>query len=233
MSSSSEEKLSVLKAVIFDYGDVLCLPPGAEEVEASARIFDISADLFRVLWSRHRDEYDRGDLSPEEYWRKFADEAGKAIDADQLHELDQRDMAMWSHPNPAMVAWLENLSTTGMKTAVLSNMHAGMIQHVRGNFRWLDRVNWTTFSAEVRLIKPQPEIYEHCLQGLAVAPSESLFIDDRDVNLAAARAMGIHGIQYKSMIQLRGQLEAAGFPTLPLDSQAHIGAVKSDRSASG
>ena len=63
MAANGEDKLANLKAVIFDYGDVLCLPPTGEEIEASARIVGISSDLYRVLWSRHRDVYDRGDIS--------------------------------------------------------------------------------------------------------------------------------------------------------------------------
>jgi 2-haloacid dehalogenase len=69
----------------------------------------------------------------------------------------------------------------------------------------------------VRLIKPDPLIYEHCVRGLDVARSEALFIDDRLVNIEAARVVGIHGIQFKSTAQLRIELEAAGFPILPQD----------------
>jgi putative hydrolase of the HAD superfamily len=232
MSNTDQENLANVKAVIFDYGDVLCFRPPAEEIEASAQILDIPPDLFQVLWSRHRDLYDRGDLSRESYWQKFAEDAGTSIDAGQLRELAQRDVAMWSRLNPGMVGWLEDLSITGIKTAVLSNMHADMVQYARQNFQWLKRLNWMTFSAEVRSIKPQPAIYEHCLQGLGVAPSESLFIDDREVNLAGARAMGIHGIQFKSIAQLRHDLDAAGFPTLPPDTPRRTGRVKEDRSVS-
>ena len=216
MPGDGQDMLSNVTAVIFDYGDVLCLPPTGEEIEASARILGISSDFYRVLWSRNRDAYDRGDISPEAYWRLFAEEAGNPVDAAaHLHELNQLDVAMWSRPNPGMLAWLQELSAAGIKTAILSNMHAGMIQHARQNFRWLDWLNWQTLSAEVRSIKPEPAIYEHCLRGLSVAATESLLIDDREVNLLAARSMGIHGIQYKSMAQLRNDLQTAGFATLP------------------
>jgi len=218
MSFDNQENLVGLKAVIFDYGNVLCLPPTPEQVDASARVFGISTDMFRVLWSRNRDQYDRGDISPEVYWSKFAEDAGKSLDGGKLRELAERDVAMWSRTNPVMIAWLEELSAAGIKTAILSNMHIDMVQHARQNFKWLGLFNWKTFSAEVRLIKPDPAIYEHCLRGLKVAPSDCLFIDDREVNLAAARAMGIHGIQHKSMIQLRNDLKAAGFPTVPPDT---------------
>lgn len=218
MSGSGNNKLSNLKAVIFDYGEVLCLPPRPEEIEGSAQILGTPSDLFWTLWHRHRDPYDRGDLSPEAYWGRVAEDAGRSIDSSQVRKLADRDLVMWSHLNPAMLGWREQLSAAGMKTAVLSNMNPEMVQYARQNFPWLKRVNLATFSAEVRLIKPDHAIYEHCLRGLGVAPSETLFIDDRDVNLAAARAMGIHGVQFKSIAQLKNDLDAAGFPTLPSDT---------------
>jgi putative hydrolase of the HAD superfamily len=217
MSFNGRGRLSNLKAVIFDYGDVLCVPPTSQDIEGSAQILGITPDLFWTLWHRHRDPYDRGDLSSEIYWRRVAEDAGRFLNDGQLRVLAERDVAMWSRLNPTMLNWREELSAAGMKTAVLSNMHADMVQHARRNFSWVEQLNFATFSAEVRLIKPEPAIYEHCLRGLGVAPAQSLFIDDREVNLAAARALGIHGIQYKSMAQLRNDLEAAGFPTLPPD----------------
>ena len=217
MSVNGQKNLSNLKAIIFDYGEVLCLPPTPEEVEGSARILGISDDAFRDLWGRNRDLYDRGDLSPEIYWRKLAEDAGAMLGPPQLQELSERDVAMWSRVNPAMVAWLETLSSEGIKTAVLSNMHIAMVQHARRTFRWLELVHCTTLSAEVRLIKPDPAIYELCLRGLDVAPSDSLLIDDRELNIAAARTMGMHAVQFQSMAQLRSELEQAGFPILPSD----------------
>lgn len=212
--------LASVKAIIFDYGDVLCLRPTTEDIEGSARVLGISVDSFRELWGHNRDQYDRGDLSPETYWRKLAEDAGTTLDASQLDDLYERDVAMWSRLNSDMLSWLSALSSAGMKTAVLSNMHMGMVQHARRAFQWLDRVNFMTLSAEVRLIKPDPAIYEHCLRGLGAAPSDSLFIDDREVNISAARDLGIHAVQFQSIAQLRSELEQGGFPILPLDASS-------------
>jgi putative hydrolase of the HAD superfamily len=220
MANKNGGTLSNMKAVVFDYGEVLCRAPKEHQIEAIAKMFDLSPERYRVLWSRNRDLFDRGDLSAEEYWRKFAEDAGKAIDAEGLRDLAERDVAMWSDVNPEMIAWLEELSRAGIKTAVLSNMHADMADYARHNFRWLVGLNCVTLSAEVRSIKPHPEIYEHCLQGLKTSPAETLFIDDREVNVKAAQAMGIHGIQFKSLPQLRSELQAAGFPVLPPEDKA-------------
>jgi len=217
MSDNDVKNLSNVNAIIFDYGNVLCLQPTAEDIEGSAQILGISPDSFRELWGRNRDLYDRGDLSGEEYWNKFAEDARTNLDASQLQGLYERDVTMWSRLNPDMVGWLSALSAAGMQTAVLSNMHMGMVQHARHAFQWLDGVNVKTFSAEVRLIKPDPAIYEHCLRSLNCVPSDALFIDDREVNVQAARAIGIHALQFQSLAQLRSELQQANFLILPMD----------------
>jgi putative hydrolase of the HAD superfamily len=220
MSVNSKRDLTNVEAIIFDYGDVLCLRPTPEDIAGSAHILGISADLFSKLWGRNRDLYDRGDLSAETYWRKFAEDVGTTLDEAQLRELYERDIAMWSRLNHDMLAWLAALASAGLKTAVLSNMHMGMVQHARRTFQFLRRVSFTTFSAEVRLIKPDPAIYEHCLRGLGVPPSDSLFIDDRDINIEAARALGIHAVQFQSLAQLRNELEQRKFFILPSENRA-------------
>jgi beta-phosphoglucomutase-like phosphatase (HAD superfamily) len=49
------------------------------------------------------------------------------------------------------------------------------------------------FSSEIRKIKPDQEIYRHCLQLLNCTASEALFIDDREANVIAARRERDHG----------------------------------------
>ena len=47
MSDNGAKNLSNVKAIIFDYGDVLCLQPTTDDIEGSAQILGISADSFR------------------------------------------------------------------------------------------------------------------------------------------------------------------------------------------
>ena len=56
----------------------------------------------------------------------------------------------------------------------------------------MEHFDHVTFSCELRLFKPQAEIYEHSFRGLKVAPEETLFIDDRQENVDGARAVGMH-----------------------------------------
>ena len=78
---------SKIKAVILDYGEVLCYAPTAEEMGRMAAPFGMAPVPFRQLWDRDRLRYDRGDLSPEEYWSALAKSAGAQLTPEQFAQL--------------------------------------------------------------------------------------------------------------------------------------------------
>ena len=204
------------RGLILDYGEVLCLKPTLEQIERMAAIFGISAGHFMKLYERNRREYDRGDFSPERYWFSFADEPGLRLRADQISLLRECDVEMWSNTDPAMIDWLNAVHQSGIRTALLSNMPNDMIARVRNSFSWTNHFDSLVFSYEKRLAKPEAAIYERCLTELGTSPDQTMFVDDRDVNVRAARNLGIQAIHFKSLRQLRAQLEALRFPVLPL-----------------
>jgi putative hydrolase of the HAD superfamily len=148
----------------------------------------------------------------------LAEDAGTVLRPGQMEEICELDMTMWSHVNPTMVDWARRLGSSRMKVGLLSNMHPDMVAHVRKQFAWIQSFDCVTFSGEVKMVKPDPAIYEHTLRGLGVTAPEALFLDDREINVQAARALGITAIQFQSIEQLRSDLETEGFAILPTNS---------------
>ena len=208
-------KPPVIRAVILDFGEVLCHHPSAETIGCLAFLFQMDPRTFLPTYLETRAPYDRGDLLAGEYWQKFAEQAGVKITAEAIEQARQLDLELWSDINAAMILWVQQLHAAGFKTAILSNMPTDMATHVRNNFAWISHFDHHIFSGEVRSVKPEPAIYQHCIDALGVQPTEALFIDDRDVNLGQARAAGIHGIRFQSVDQLREDLQALGFTILP------------------
>jgi putative hydrolase of the HAD superfamily len=204
-----------IKAVIFDYGEVLCHRPTGEELRQMASILNAKDESFRALWERNRPAFDRGDLTAEVYWSMFADDTGVALDPKQLADLRKLDVEMWAKVNPTMVDWAQRLRAKGFKIAILSNMHPDMVEHCRSNFPWVNEFHFQTFSADVRMVKPDAAIYQHTLDGLGVSAREALFIDDREPNIVAAHKLGINAIRFLSVRQLRDELQEMKFPVLP------------------
>ncbi len=207
---------SRINAVILDYGEVLCHRASDEEFHRMAKLFGTEEKAFRTLWEKNRGAYDRGDITAEAYWTAMAEDTGVSIDAEELDQVFKWDIEMWANINAQMVTWLRQLRRAEIKTALLSNMHPAMISYLRENFDWLGLFDFKTFSAEVRMIKPDRAIYEHTLRGLGAKAEETLFVDDREINVRAARELGIHAVRFQSMEQLRRELEAMGFPVLPV-----------------
>jgi putative hydrolase of the HAD superfamily len=206
-----------IRAVILDYGQVLARSATREDFERMAKMFHMSFEVFYPLWESSRDIYDRGDLTPEEYWLKLAAQADTQIDHKQIEILRNIEIEIWGNVDQVMLDWVSQLRAAGLKTGLLSNMPRDLVTYLRANCAWIESFAFTTFSSEVGLIKPDPAIYEHTLHGLAVSASEALFVDDREINTRAAHVLGIHAIQFRSVAQLKSDLQVLGFPIRPAD----------------
>lgn len=57
------------------------------------------------------------------------------------------------------------------------------------------------------MMKPEKEAFLEVLKTTQAHPDETLFIDDSEVNIAAARALGMHAIQFESAEQLNRELQ--------------------------
>jgi putative hydrolase of the HAD superfamily len=204
------EMQSPIKAVILDYGEVLCHGPAPRYIEGMSAIFKLSPQAFRAIYDRHRLPYDRSDYSPEVYWSKFEEETNLKLTASQLHQLREWDVEMWSDVDPAMLAWVDTLRAHKLKLALLSNMHADMALHFRRHFDWANKFDTAVLSAEICSVKPEPGIYLRTVEALGVRPGEALFIDDRERNTRGADQVGIKAIRFESIAQLARELERLG-----------------------
>jgi putative hydrolase of the HAD superfamily len=206
---------SPIRAVILDFGEVLCLRPDPEIMARMARILGIEPESFLERYVESRGPYDQGLLTPEEYWNRFAEGAGISADAGLIEKLRAMDLAMWSRMNAEMIDWLKTLHEAGLTTALLSNMQHDMAAHARKNFAWLQNFDHQLLSCELRLIKPDVEIFERTIERIGARPEQALFVDDRKANVEAAKATGLRAIQFVSVGELRSDLREIGFGILP------------------
>ena len=132
-------------------------------------------------------------------------------------ELNLWDARMWTTENPAMVGWQLELKQRGLLTAILSNMGDNVHANLKREFGWLSRFDVLVWSYQLGIAKPDAAIYRQLLKQLGTKPEETLFIDDREVNVEAARGLGMPAIQFSTVEQLRSELIAQGLDAeLPL-----------------
>ena len=65
-------------------------------------------------------------------------------------------------------------------------------------------------SGEVELLKPDPAIYYLALDRFGLRPADALFIDDREINVDAALAVGMAAHLFIDAADLKARLEAEG-----------------------
>jgi HAD superfamily hydrolase (TIGR01509 family) len=96
-------------------------------------------------------------------------------------------------------------------------MGDSVLANMKREFDWLDRFDLLVWSFELGLVKPDPGIYHYLLEKLGTAPEETLFLDDKLLNVEAALALGIRALEFSTVDRLRADLIAAGLDCeLPL-----------------
>ena len=197
---------------------VLTGPRDEEALAALHRLTSMSPERFEDHYWVNRHAYDEGKLTGLAFWERFVREAGVVGgSADLIEELNHWDARMWTTENREMLAWQLRLKERGMRTAILSNMGDNVLANMQRTFDWLPRFDVLVWSYQLRMAKPEPAIYLHVLKELDVRPEEALFLDDKLVNVEAARALGMRALEFSTVEKLRRDLVAAGLDSeLPL-----------------
>ena len=193
MADESNIKIS---AVLFDYGMVLSSVPEEQDWRKLELVLGAEQEKFQAAYWKYRDAYDRGALGAATYWETVARDLGKTFDAEILRALIDADTVVWTRPNAETMEWAARLNRAGIKTGILSNIGDAMELGVLGRFPALAEFGHLTFSHQLGIAKPDTEIYRHAMEGLGVAAGEILFVDDREENIEAARAVGMVAVQY-------------------------------------
>jgi putative hydrolase of the HAD superfamily len=202
---------------------VLTGQPNVQAHDAMVRMTGLTVERFEELYWADRHAYDEGKLTGTTFWQKLARDGGLALSAEQIEELNRLDGVYWTTQNPAMVAWQGQLKAAGLRTGILSNMGDTVLASIEREFAWLANFDVLVWSFQLGMAKPDPAIYQYILEKLGTEAEETLFIDDKRVNIEAARALGMVGVEFTTIEKLRTDLLAAGFEgMLPIPAVAQV-----------
>ena len=105
-------------------------------------------------------------------------------------------------------SWIEEYKKRGYRVLFLSNYS----DYVRGaNMKALDFVkkfDGGVWSCDVKMIKPDINIYLKMITDFNLIPEQCLFIDDKIVNLRPADKLGIKCVHYRSYLQAKRDVES-------------------------
>ncbi len=165
-----------------------------------------AADFWPVYW-RHRDELDKGLVRVLEYWQRVAADLGTTWDLTTIQRLWAVDFRSWFSVEPGTVRVIDALRAGGTRTALLSNAGFDFGDAFR-NAPFSSGFERVFVSAELGMLKPEPEIYRHVAQELDIELAQMVFIDNKSVNVEAATALGVTGHVFTDVHGLRAFLES-------------------------
>lgn len=188
-----------IQAVIFDMGGVLL----RSENESGRRKWEQRLGLAEgeladiVFNSPVSQRATVGQASDEDVWAHVAERFG--LDGETLRQL-RRDFWSGDRADAELANFLRDLRPR-YRTAILSNAWPGARRALAERWGLADAVDEMIISAEEGVAKPDAAIYRLAVRRLGVGLHEAVFVDDMAVNVEAARALGMHGVQFWSREQ--------------------------------
>jgi putative hydrolase of the HAD superfamily len=190
-----------IEAILFDFGGVFTVSPFAA-VRMAAEQLGIEGEVaFALCFGPYDEDTDhawhrleRGELALDEARAELialAKAAGHDMDPfELLHSMGAED-----HQREEVVARARRLRADGYRTAVVTNN----IREFGDGWRKMVPVDELfdviIDSSAVGIRKPDPRIYHLTLETLGgVPPDGAVLVDDALGNIAAARAIGLHGV---------------------------------------
>ncbi len=111
-------------------------------------------------------------------------------------------------PNEELIDYMRGLRERGYRLAICTNNVREWEQRWRAKLPVDEIFDVVVDSAFVGTRKPEPRIYQLTLERLAVSADAAVFIDDIEINCAAARELGIRSIWFRSNDQTIAELES-------------------------
>jgi epoxide hydrolase-like predicted phosphatase len=147
---------------------------------------------------------ERGQIAVPDFERKLAAvlirRDGTPVPAEGLIE---RMFAHFEH-QPQMSALIRRAKSHGIKTALLSNSWGNTYPRET----WDGLFDDIVISGEVGLRKPEPEIFRLAAERVSLELAECVFVDDLELNVDGARALGMTAVLHTSYDQTRRELES-------------------------
>jgi 2-haloacid dehalogenase len=194
------------KAVVFDLGGVLIeWDPRHLYRKLLADEAAVEEFLATVCTPEWNAELDRG--------RPFAEGVAELVERHPEHAAaiaayHERWPEMVAGDIPGTVEVLAELRAAGVPLYALTNWSAETFAITRGRFEFLEWFDGLLVSGEERVTKPDPAIFQLLLDRFGLDPTATVFVDDSEANVAAARRLGFDAIRFTGHEELRRELVA-------------------------
>lgn len=199
-----------IRAVIFDLGGVLVRTDNKEPRRLLAERYGMTyEEIDRLVFdSETAGQATVGGLTVRKHWGWVAQQLN--LNDQDLADFEEQ---FWAGDtlDGELVDFIRALRPS-IKTALLSNAWDELRDTLQRRWKILDIFDEVAISAELKMKKPEAEIYEWIANRLGVVPEEAVFVDDMERNIEAAQAAGLKGVRFlntsQALSEIRALLEA-------------------------
>lgn len=185
----------MIRNIVFDVGDVLvafCWDDVARKLGFSEEL--VAKFRKNMIELPAWNEFDRGTVTEEQVLEAIRQ---------AMPENEAELKLLWSHKQeftreyPTSAPIIRHLKNKGYRVYLLSNYPKELRDAHWPSFSFTGLVDGIVVSADVRMVKPDVEIFEKLCELYGLNAGECLFVDDRDYNVEGARRAGMHGLVYE------------------------------------
>ncbi len=195
--------------IVFDMSNTL-IPFETKFMMQNAGVPEEDYELFRmeVVHSQEWQAMDRGTMEEEEAIRRICENLPEHLHNCVGYFIEH----VYEGTNPFLEMYdlVNECQNAGYQTYLLSNASTRFYekQHMIPAISLMDGV---FVSCEVKLLKPDPAIYNLFFERFGIKPETCFFIDDVPSNVEAAEYCGMRGFVFRRNVErLRSSMRKAG-----------------------
>lgn len=184
-----------IKNIVFDIGNVILQWDPQVAIRKVFPESDYNLLARNIFYSEIWHELNRGKITEKQALILYNDSLG--IPLAKLEQL-MIEGKLSLKPVAGSLDLIKNVYSKGYNLHLLTDNTKEIVQYLTENFDFLQYFNGMVSSADIGYLKPSPIIYQSLLHTYELIPQETVFIDDLQINVAGAKSVGIHAIQFSN-----------------------------------
>ena len=194
-----------LKLIVFDMGKVFIHFDWERTYEAFVNVIKADPQSVKDAFAAVYFPYECGQISTND----VIDHLNNTLDAQLTHSVFAKLWTITLDEDKEMTQLLQSLRKQ-LPLYLLSNINEVSFGYVQDKFNVAQHFEELVLSYKVGHLKPASEIYHEVLNRSKLPAQNCLFIDDMPENIEAAQSLGMHGIQFTGINDLRLKLPQFG-----------------------
>jgi len=194
-----------IKWIIFDLGGIVIPETGHLITHKVANMINVPDDKLKEITGKFHRQITTGSTTLLDMYSLTVKELALTFHSDVLLEEHLKQFRLYGTNHYSDVVNFIKTLKQNYKVACLTNLEIEVADICRETklFNYFDRA---FLSTEMKMQKPDLEIYLKVIEELKCLPNEIIFTDDRIENVSAANKAGIHAFHYSNLEQLRSDI---------------------------